>query len=953
LTPSLAARPGRFIRIPVLLIATLGLARPALAQEAPQEQQPPQEQPPQEQPPQEQPPQEQQPQQAPPPPQAPQAPQTGTLTGTATSTSSGAPLAGAQVTIAGTTQGAIADENGRFAIEGVPPGTYIVEVVLAGYLTNAVEVTVAEGGTAELALQLADDPNLSEVIVVVGSRTERTVTQSPVPIDVISSEVIEESGETETNQILAQAAPSYTATHQSIADGSDHVNPAALRGLGPGQVLVLVNGKRRHSSALLHVNGTFGRGTVGVDLNSIPSMAIKRIEVLRDGASAQYGSDAIAGVINVELKDYRELATARAQTGITAFGDGFELQVGGNYGIPLGDGVVNVTGEFLQRSATDRSGPWEGTFYPGVGGYEETNEMLEEAGLSREDISMKIGQSSAMAGMLMLNAELPLGEGELYSFAGAHYRNGEAPGFYRRPNQPDRHVPEVYPQGYLPEIHTDILDWSAAAGYRQDLGAIDLDASLNHGGNSFLYTIENSINASLPDSPTSAYAGGPVFHQTTGNLDAVTEIPVPGIRKLGLAGGVEYRLENYQLREGDRESWECGPLAPPAPEARACGIQVFPGFRPENAVSEFRNNVGAYLGLESELSERFLLDVAGRFEYFSDFGPTLNGKLAGRWNMKENMALRAAVSTGFRAPALHQIWFNTVSTQFVPEGGVLVPKQVLTAHNRSAVAQAFGIPELEEETSLNVSAGLAARPADNLSLTIDAYRITIDDRIVLTSQFAEGPDELGQQVRMLLDAAGETEAARAQFFTNAVDTITRGIDVVADYTMAVADGNLGVTLSGNFSRTDVQRINVPQGVASNFAAANSADAVRNIVFNREEENRLEDAVPRARTALGARYSRGPLTSLVRASYYGPVNFESANPALDEYFGPKVLFDVDLGYKLTGGLKVSLGAVNLLNTMPDEQQIEANRFSEQFIYNRAVSQFGTNGGFYYLRLQYLM
>jgi len=913
LTPSLGARLGRFISIAVLLVAALCLARPALAQQG------------------------------------------GTVTGTATGADTGVPLPGAQVTLVGTTYGAIADENGRFTIEGVPPGAYKVEVILSGYLAGTSEVTVAEGGTAEVALQLSSDPNLSEVIVVVGSRTERTVTQSPVPIDVISTEVIEESGKTETNQILAIAAPSYTATHQSIADGSDHVNPASLRGLGPGQVLVLINGKRRHSSALLHVNGTFGRGTVGVDLNAIPSMAIKRIEVLRDGASAQYGSDAIAGVINVELKDYRELATARAQTGITAFGDGFELQVAGNYGIPIGDeGVVNVTGEFLQRNPTDRSGPWEGAFYPGVSDYAETTAMLRQNGLSREDVSMKIGQSSATAGMLMLNAEMPMGEGELYSFAGAHYRSGEAPGFYRRPNQADRHVPEVYPQGYLPEIHTDILDWSAAAGYRQDLGAFDLDASLSHGGNFFLYTIENSINASIPDSPTSVYAGGPVFNQTTANVDAVTEIPVQGIRKLGLAGGVEYRLDNYQLRNGKRASWDCGPLAP----AKACGIQVFPGFRPENEVSENRNSVGTYVGLESELSEQFLLDVAGRFEYFSDFGATVNGKLAGRWNMKENMALRGAVSTGFRAPALHQIWFNTVSTQFVPEVDpgtgetVLVPKQVLTAHNRSAVAQAFGIPELEEETSLNVSAGIAARPRDDLSFTLDAYRITIDDRIVLTSQFADNDPVIGDQVAMLLAGVEGGDIARAQFFTNAVDTITRGLDIVADYTTAVADGNLGLTLSGNFTLTKVERINVPENVAGNFGIAN-IETVRTLVFNREEENRLEDAVPRARSSLSARYSRGPLTSMVRASYYGPVEFKPVNTALDETFGAKVLFDVDLGYKLAGGLKVSLGAVNLLNTMPDEQQLDANRFFEQFIYNRAVSQFGTNGGFYYLRLQYLM
>ncbi len=881
---------------------------------------------------------------------------TGTVTGTVVSESTGVPMEGAQVTISGTSQSATVDENGRFTITGVAPGTYTVDVTLPGFLGSSAEVTVGDGTTApvtsEVTLQLADDPAYGEVIVIVGSRTERSVIQSPSPIDVISTDAIESAGQAETNQLLAAAAPSYNATHQTIADGSDHVNPASLRGLGPGQVLVLVNGKRRHASALMHVNGTFGRGTVGVDLNSIPTSSIQRIEVLRDGASAQYGSDAIAGVINLVLKDYKEVLTASAQTGITAFGDGFELKIGGNYGVPLGEGgVFNITGEFLQRSPTNRAGPWEGRFFPGVADYDQTTDMLEQRGLTREDIKMDIGQSGATVGALMYNAELPVGGGEVYSFGGATYRDGVSAGFFRRLDQPDRDVPEIYPNGYLPEIHTSIFDWSAAAGYRQDLGDVNIDASLSHGGNYFGYTIENSINASIgPDSPTSGYAGGSVFDQTIANLDAVTEIPVPGIKKLGLAAGAEYRLENFVLRDGEQFTWECGPLAP----AKACGIQVFPGFRPENAVSAFRHSVGTYVGVESELAKDVFVDAAGRFEYFNDFGATVNGKLAARWNIWDFLGLRAGASTGFRAPALHQIWFSTISTQFInnPETNLLEPKQVLTATNRSELARAFGIPDLEEETSLNFSAGVVSRPLDNLSLTLDAYRITIDDRIVLTSRFSDtDPVEvIRTRVRAILDTVGGDISA-AQFFTNAVDTSTRGLDIVADYTTGVADGTLGLTLSGNFTRTEVDRINVPAGVVANFMA--SVDTARTIVFNREEENRLEDVVPRVRTGLAARYGTGPMTSMLRATYYGGVNYRPLNPALDETFGGKVIFDLDLGYQLGQGLKVSVGAVNLLNTMPDEHRNPDNRNFEQFIYSRAVSQYGINGGFYYLRLQYLM
>jgi iron complex outermembrane receptor protein len=915
----LTLRPtGRFLTsVAALIAAALWLARPALAQ------------------------------------------QPGTVTGQVVSESTGVPLEGAQVTITGTPLSATVGADGRFTITGVAPGAYTVEVTLAGYIASTAEVTVPDAATAqaapELTILLADDPSYGEVIVIVGSRTERSVTQSPSPIDVISSDLIEQSGQAEANQLLAVAAPSYNATHQTIADGSDHVNPASLRGLGPGQVLVLINGKRRHASALMHVNGTFGRGTVGVDLNAIPTSAIQRIEVLRDGASAQYGSDAIAGVINIVLKDYKEVLTANAQTGITAFGDGFELKLGGNYGVPLGEGgVFNITGEFLQRSPTNRAGPWEGNFFPGVTNYEQTTEMLRERGLTREDVKMDVGQSGATVGALMFNAKVPLGAGELYSFGGGSYRDGVSAGFYRRLDQQDRTFPEIYPNGFLPEIHTTISDWSGAVGYRQEIGSIDLDASLSHGGNYFGYTIENSINASLgPDSPTSGYAGGSVFDQTTANIDAVTEIPVPSIRKLALAAGAEYRLENFVLRDGQEHTWVCGPEAP----ARPCGIQVFPGFRPENAVSELRHSTGVYVGAESELVEGVFLDAAGRFEYFNDFGATVNGKLAARWNIWDFLGLRAGASTGFRAPALHQIWFSTISTQFVGEpdpmnpGQIIqVPKQVLTATNESDVARAFGIPSLEEETSMNVSGGVVSRPLENLSITLDAYRIDIDDRIVLTSRFADNDPVIGEQVRALLDMAGG-DVSQAQFFTNAVDTNTTGLDVVADYSMGLAEGTLGLTLSGNFTRTKVERINVPSGVAANFAA--DIDTARTIVFNREEENRLEDAVPRVKTAFSARYGLGPVTSLLRATYYGDVKYKPVNPALDETFDPKLIFDLDLGYQLGHGLKVSVGALNLLNTMPDEHRKDANRNFEQFIYSRAVSQYGINGGFYYLRLQYLM
>ena len=886
--------------------------------------------------------------------------QTGTVSGTVTDEATGVGVAGAQVVLRDTPYGAVADDNGQFTIEGVPAGTYTVEASFIGYLTIESEVTVGPSAAAQATIALPADPEFGETIVIVGARTQRSVTNTPVAVDLIDSEAIEQSGQAETNQILATVAPSYNATHQTISDGSDHINPASLRGLGPGQVLVLVNGRRRHNTALMHVNGTFGRGTVGVDLNSIPAHAIKRIEVLRDGASAQYGSDAIAGVINIVLKDYKDLLDARVHTGITAFGDGFETKLAANYGVGIGkDGYVNITGEFLQRNNTDRSGDWAGTFYPGVTGFDETTQMLQDNGLTREDVSMEIGQSQATAGMLVVNAAMPVGAGEVYANASGSYRVGQAAGFYRRPEQRDRSCDPLYANGFLPEIHVDSIDWALAGGYRQDIAGFDVDVSVSHGGNSFGYNIQNSVNASYCDDndpsaanlATEADAGGPLFSQTSANADVVRPLYVAGINKLAIAAGAEVRIENYPLTAGEEYSYACGPEA----GGKACGIQVFPGFRPDNEVNESRTSLGAYLGLESELSDSLTLDVAGRFEDFDDFGSTLNGKVAARWNLKENMGLRGAVSTGYRAPALHQIWYSTISTQFVdvvdPDTGetMLEPRQVLTANNRSDVAAAFGIPELDEETSLNISAGVVAKPHELFTLTLDLYRIAIDDRIVLTSRFTDADPIVAD---ILASTAGD--ASQAQFFTNAVDTITRGVDIVAnlDIPGTVKGGSLSFTGTANFTRTDVQRVNIPQGVADTFSGGD-LEAVRTIIFNREEENRLEDVLPRTKAGLTARYSRGPVSALARATYYGGVLYRPTNPELDEEFDPKVIFDVDLGYQLMGGFKVSLGAKNLLNTMPDEHDLAVNRFNDQFQYSRRVSQYGINGGFYYLRLQYLM
>jgi iron complex outermembrane recepter protein len=878
---------------------------------------------------------------------------------------SGDPLVGVTVSLAPTGAGAFTDDQGRFEIQATP-GEYSLQVSFSGYAPQVRKVELGDA-SVELNFTLRDDARFEEKVsivgarapVSVGARTPRSVTRSPVPIDVITSEQIQEAGGVETNQVLRTVAPSYNASHQMIADGTDHINPASLRGLGPDQTLILLNGKRRHSSSLVNVNGTFGRGTVGVDLNAIPTSAIEWIEVLRDGAAAQYGSDAIAGVVNIELKESPGVVEANALTGLTAEGDGFQLLTGLSYGIPVGErGVVNLTGEFVQRNRTDRSGPYTGIFYPDEDGDLDPNDddaRLNQDGLTREDISIDLGQSQASVGMLFYNARIPFGGSEAYSMGGITYRDSRAAGFYRRPDQQGRVEPSLYQLGFLPEIHPSIFDWSVGGGVRTDRESEGLrwDLSLNHGGNWFDYRVENSNNASLgEDSPTAFDAGGFLFHQSSLNADVVVPIPADALKRLAMNGGAEYRLENYSIRAGEESSWGFGgelingdPTMP-----KEAGAQVFPGFQPENEVDEYRNSVAGYLGMEAEFNDRFMVDVAGRFENYQDFGSTINGKVAGRLALVDELALRAAASTGFRAPSLHQTYFNSTSTQFVSnDNGDLEAIQVVTAKNDGDIAAEFAVPPLEEETSVNASAGFTITPVENFSITADGYYIDIDNRIVLTSQFSE---MTVPGTGIILDEL-EGNVSAAQFFSNAVDTSTWGADLVVDVWSDIAPGRrFGLTGAANLTRTRVAQVNVPQSVADKFGAG-SQDAVEDAYFNREEENRLEDALPREKGLVQGRYNHGPVSALLRANYWGEVVYRHPTMrAADETFGAKVTLDADLGYQLPAGLKIAVGASNLLNTFPDEQKHPANISDGQFIYSRRVTQFGVNGGFYYLRLQYL-
>jgi iron complex outermembrane recepter protein len=867
------------------------------------------------------------------------------ISGTTRSPDLDAPLSGAIVTVEGTSITAKTDASGRFQLT-VPPGRVTLHATFDGFRSVNKEVTAESGKPLDVDIPLVLDQLLTEIVVVVGSRTPRTNVETPVPVDVITAEEISHVGRTQTARMLTTLAPSWVSNSTTVNDGTDHVDAASLRGLGPDQVLVLINGKRRHKSTLLNVNQTFGRGNVATDLNAIPAGSIKRIEILRDGAAAQYGSDAIAGVINIVTRDDTDTFGLTTLTGLTGRRDGAQVKTSAGYGFRFADkGFLHLTGEFLRKDRTDRAGEYTGPVYSNDPEMDQA--ILDARNKRKSGFKMRIGEAATIDALTSYNLEMPInGTASFYSFGDLSRRNGNSAGFYRFPVTENQSVPEFYPDGFLPEIHSNLMDLGVTVGVRRK-GDWVVDASLTHGLSRFQFNIENSVNASWGTaSPTSFDAGTLSSSESVGDLDLVRKIENDLVKSLAFVIGTEVRLENYKITAGDVASYDFrdpahGGAMTSTGAPKIPGAQVFPGFQPANEVDRNRNNVGIYAGLESEIVKGFNLDVSGRYENYSDFGRSITGKGAVRVPLGEILAMRAAVSTGFRAPSLPQLWFNNIAT--------LLPNQVLTSNNESPVTKAFGIPKLNEERAINVSGGLALRPLENLSLTVDGYFIRIKDRIVMTSQFPASDPAVGP---ILAPFPGVT---RAQFFANAVDTDTQGIDAVVDYAVRVGGGTVVVSGAANFTKTQVRDVDIPQSLQDRFMELGGDPALlRTYFFGRLAKNRLEDSLPHQRGAASVRYTYRGWSALVRGNYYGRIRYKSDPNASggynDELFRAKALFDISLGLPLTRRAQVTLGADNVFNTFPDKQKDPVNINLGRFVYSRFVTQFGMNGGFYFAKLE---
>ncbi len=865
----------------------------------------------------------------------------------------------AKINVPSARTGANAKADGTYTLS-LPAGTHQLIVSFPLYKTLKRTVTVAAGDNQTLDLSMEEDlVGMSEIVVVGTRRADRTVIESSVPIDIVPAAEMRQNGLTETNQMIQMMVPSFNFPRPSISDGTDAVRPATIRGLGPDQTLVLVNGKRRHVGSLVNVNGTVGRGSAGVDLNAIPANMIDRIEVLRDGAAAQYGSDAIAGVINVILRKDAGFS-ANVTGGRTTRNDGTVVDAGVNYGIDLGNGsFIHIGGTYRFRDSTNRTGRDIRRMMPGTGAAGD----VATGDWSLDDprrINHWNGDSRTTDIGGFLNSSFTLGEQTfLYLFGGYTYRQSESYGFFRTPRDARNDVAR-FPNGFLPQIFARINDASAGAGVKGALDGWNYDLSAVYGNNSFNFNVRNSWNASLgAASPINNQfdAGTLGYNQTSFNLDVSKGFDIGFAKPLNVAFGAEYRIENYQIAAGDTASWinqpgnvgsqglriAAGPardtvlsgigntritvripastiattIIPtvnrvPATQAGAGGVpaagaQVFPGFRPSDVTNQTRTNLSAYLDIETDPFERFTIGLAGRFENYSDFGALFTGKFSTRYEFVPGLALRAAASTGFRAPSLQQSYFRSTATNFING----LPYDISTFPVSSDAAKAFGAKPLKPETSVNLSAGLTFDMIENLSVSADYYNIAIRDRITLSGNF------IGTDVIRRLESVNVVGVGGGRFFTNYLNTQTQGVDVIVRYAFDLAEaGKLRLTAGFNWNEnTIVSQAGNPPELTGLTGTTDPA----NILFDRGERVRFLEGQPRTNLQLSANYNVGNFGVMLRTQRFGEVKVVNliGQPALDQVTSGLFVTDLDINYEIVKGIRIAIGSNNLFDVMPQE------------------------------------
>ncbi|KPH89668.1 ligand-gated channel [Pseudoalteromonas haloplanktis] len=832
------------------------------------------------------------------------------------------------------------------------------KLALSLAITTALSASFSVANAAEQTNQVEEN---IEVISVTGTRRSlRSIAQSTVPVDIISSDDMASTGQLEISQVLANQVPSFNYPSATLSDGTDHARPAVLRGLAPDHTLVLINGKRRHSGALLNLGGTVGRGSTAVDLNMIPTSAIKRVEVLRDGAAAQYGSDAIAGVINIVLKDATEggsvsvtygqydsqmagvpqlNSTYADENGNLAFNLGDDRQVNdgntrtisANSGFSLADnGFLNVSIEYRDNDSTQRSG-----FDPREQYNRLDNGSLDPREFTINRYNHRFGKAELEDYALFYNMGYDLDNGfNVYSFGSYSEREGNSGGFYRRAKD-SRNVLELYPNGFLPQIATDVKDYSLAFGLQGESGDWAWDVSTNYGRNDFGLGVVNSLNTSLgTNSQTEFDNGAMVYDQFLVNFDANTTVDFGLPDDVFFTIGAEYRRESYKIEQGEEASYitaldnNGNPIA-------AGGAQVLPGFGPQSATNESRHNVAVFAEFDTYLTDKWNVVLASRYEDYSDFGNTFTSKLATRYSITDNLSLRGAASTGFRAPSLAQSSYRQIST--ILENNQ--PFEVGLFPSSAPAAQALGAKQLDAEDSVNVTAGFVYTQG-NFSLTVDAYRIDIDDRIVLSENLS------GNAVQQILASAGELNTESVRYFTNAIDSRTQGVDIVATYTLDLNTlGDLRLNAAANINDTEITHVDANPSELSSLGD-------EYVVFARREVGRFEQGTPDNKLNLSAVWSFNQWQTTLRATRYGEVADISTTSDGDEYLDAKWITDLEVAYRPNDAWKFAVGANNLFDQYPQAtvDNIGYSNFGQIFPYT-PYTPYSLDGRFLYGNITY--
>ncbi|CTP82234.1 ligand-gated channel [Xanthomonas translucens pv. arrhenatheri] len=771
-----------------------------------------------------------------------------------------------------------------------------------------------------LAQSSTDTPSTLDTVIVTGTRvSDRTVAESQSPIDIISSEALQSTGTSELATALSRVLPSLNFPRPALTDGTSGIRPAQLRGLSPDQVLVLVNGKRRHTSAQINVNGSIGRGASAVDINAIPIAAIERVEVLRDGASAQYGSDAIAGVINIVLKGASEGGSLAIDHGQYSAGDGAKSQLSGDTGIGFGDGrgSVHVAGQISQQDATNRAGPYQGSApntgnYPGIG-----------------ETTFVYGDPQVDATAVAANGEFRFSDHVTgYATAIASNRDITSFAFYRSRNHNGQSalLAQTYPDGYVPQIGQSSKDRSLVAGLKGSTdGGFGWDVSYNYGYNKIGFNTRNSINYSLGTySPSSFYDGALEYTQNIVNADFTQSLDWGLAYPVTLSFGAEYRQEKWNQSPGEAASYT----------GTTGGAQGFAGFSPANAVHADRHNYAVYAGLEADFTDKFSAGLTGRYEDYSDFGSKSSGKLSARYAFTDKLALRGTVASGFRAPSLAQQQYQAVTSSYINanffESG--------TFPVDSAVAQALGAAPLKAETSLSYSLGLVLQPVERLYLTLDAYQIKIDDRILLSSNLNDAA------VLAQLRSLGYSNVTSVRYFSNAADTRTRGVDLVGTYTIPFAASSLDLTASYGYSKTEITHaVEQPQALADIGSTQT--------ILGRDEIGRLEDSFPKDKIILSGTWKLQHWDLNLAATRYGDFTVRnSASAARDQTYAASWVVDASTSFKPSDNWTLTLGADNLLDQYPDKTANLINATYGVLPYSN-YSPYGFNGAYVYGRINY--